>query len=553
MFEIFFLKSQDCDGLRSAYSSLLREVFNPRWIDFSEIDEMISLQENPVLVLDSFESSEFSLLKSKKSLKIFSAFALLSINPRKPKDLLSFKHPHIASTCMKKVSLTFSGISDNSVVSEIRSKTRAMGGIFKPALYAKTTHIVATNWNTEKVKHFRKANKPVMRPGWVFRCWEKREDILDIKELDPQEFTLPVFAGMNICVSGFEQRERIKIKQMVVTNGGNWHSGLLLNQYDADTEYTQSTQIDPNNKTTHLVVASKAGDKYKAAMSDPDVKIVNIDWINKSQLQGIPQMEDDPKYCLRDDNAMNELKRAERERKRKQLQSCSQNSTTSTQDNSLPVLPVKKDIFTIIEKLVFTNKIPSTVVFDGLSFCFCGLGTNYHQNVKKLISRFGGIVYNELVSAVTHVIIGPHMTSRDAYNLNRHEEKYRSISKVSLEWVVECAENGKLCPPYFDDKLEKFLEQISSTQDLPANDAKDVAYARALKRADEFTKEIDLVEKLNQNNNKMNPKSSNSNVKSGFRMGSFSAAAKLKIKSIPKRRESNNLSIPVEWANSSNE
>lgn len=101
---------------------------------------------------------------------------------------------------MKKVFLTFSGILDHSLVSEIRSKTRAMGGIFKPALYAKTTHIVATNWNSEKVKYFRKANKPVMRPEWVFRCWEKREDIVDIQDLDG--FALPVFAGMYICVSG---------------------------------------------------------------------------------------------------------------------------------------------------------------------------------------------------------------------------------------------------------------------------------------------------------------------------------------------------------------
>lgn len=200
LLKIFFLKSPNSDALQSAYNSLSREVFNPCWIDFTEIDKMMSTQNNPILVLDSFESSEFSCLKSKKGLKIFSAFALLSINPRRPWDLTSFKNPRIASVCMKKVSLTCSGITDRSIVAEIRSKTRAMGGIFRPGLYAKTTHIIATHWNSDKVKYFRKTNQRVMRPEWVLRCWEKREDILDIKELD--DFALPVFAGMNICVSG---------------------------------------------------------------------------------------------------------------------------------------------------------------------------------------------------------------------------------------------------------------------------------------------------------------------------------------------------------------
>lgn len=340
---------------------------------------------------------------------------------------------------------------------------------------------------------------------------------------------------------------------MVVSNGGNFQSGLLLNQYDIESEDTLFTQIDNSKKTTHLVVAAKSGDKYKAAMSDPDVKIVNLDWINVSHANGIPQLEDDPKYCLRDYNAVNELKRLERERKKRQLQSCSQNNASSTQDNSLPVLPLKKDVLMNIEKLVYSNKIPSTVVFDGLSFCFCGLSASSHQNVKKLISRLGGIVYNELVSAVTHVIIGPNMTSRDAYNINRHEEKYRSIEKVNLDWVFQCADNGKLFPPCLEEKLQKMLEQITSTQDLPEDDAKEVAYARALKRADEFSKEIDAVEKLNKDINQKNPKSTANKAKSGFRMGSFSTTAKLKIQSAPKRRESTNLSIPVEWASSSHE
>ncbi|XP_015794750.1 DNA topoisomerase 2-binding protein 1-A isoform X2 [Tetranychus urticae] len=440
---------------------------------------------------------------------------------------------------------------NHSVVSEIRRKVRSMGGIFKPALYAKTTHIVASNWNSEKVKYFRKANKPVMRPEWVFKCWEKREEISDLHELD--DLALPVFAGMNFCVSGFNQQDRTRIRKMVENNGGNWQTGLILDRYDFDTEDTQRTQIGPNNKTTHLVVARKAGEKYKAAMSDRDVKIVNIDWINVSQLHGIPQMEDDPKYCLRDENALKELKRLERESKRKQLQGCSQNSATSTQDNSVPILPPKNNVTAAIEKLALTNMISYTCVFDGLSFCFCGLATKYLPHVKKIISRLGGTVYNELVPSVTHVIIGSEITSRDAYNINRHEEKYRRISKVDLNWIEACANHRSLFPSQCDVKLENFIEKIKCTQDLLPSEAKEIAYERALKSADEFVKEIDFAEKLNRNINFNKAKDNNNNnnhtaAKNGSRMGAIPVSPKLEItKDLHSQRGSIMHSIPVEW------
>lgn len=85
-----------------------------------------------------------------------------------------------------------------------------MGAVHKLDLTSDVTHLLVGHTNTPKYKYVAKERPDVivLRPEWVDavrELWIQGED-MDIGALEEQ-YRLPVFSGLRICLTGFEDRE----------------------------------------------------------------------------------------------------------------------------------------------------------------------------------------------------------------------------------------------------------------------------------------------------------------------------------------------------------
>lgn len=85
-----------------------------------------------------------------------------------------------------------------------------MGATPQFDLTADTTHLIVGNTNTEKYKFVARSRTDVivLKPEWieaVRHSWMQGEDT-NIRALEAQ-YNYPVFAGLAICITGFEDSE----------------------------------------------------------------------------------------------------------------------------------------------------------------------------------------------------------------------------------------------------------------------------------------------------------------------------------------------------------
>lgn len=150
-------------------------------------------------------------------------------------------------------------------------KATEMGAITKLDLTSDVTHLIVGNIDTPKYKYIAKERQDikVLRPGWLEKV---RESWLEAEELDvaalEQEYRLPTFYGLQICVTGFDDAdERVGLQQAVNDNGGLY-------------------QGDLTKEVTHLVAAEAKGKKYEYA-GMWHIKRVSIEWIRDSLKRGM--------------------------------------------------------------------------------------------------------------------------------------------------------------------------------------------------------------------------------------------------------------------------
>ncbi|EON70028.1 hypothetical protein W97_09294 [Coniosporium apollinis CBS 100218] len=146
-----------------------------------------------------------------------------------------------------------------------------MGAIHKYDLTSDVTHLIIGNIDTPKYKYVAK-NRPdvkVVTPAWigaVRNSWMEGGDT-DVEALE-NEYRVPTFSGLRICVTGFEDlAQRDHIAKTVVANGAEYHGDLT-------------------KAVTHLIAAVPSGKKYEYARMW-QVTVVSLEWFQESVERGM--------------------------------------------------------------------------------------------------------------------------------------------------------------------------------------------------------------------------------------------------------------------------
>lgn len=98
------------------------------------------------------------------------------------------------------------------IQTELATIASQMGATHKFDLTSDVTHLLVGDINTPKYKFVarERADVTVLKPEWVEtvrQSWMQGEDT-DIRMLEEQ-YKLPTFAGLSICITGFEDSEAL--------------------------------------------------------------------------------------------------------------------------------------------------------------------------------------------------------------------------------------------------------------------------------------------------------------------------------------------------------
>ena len=152
-----------------------------------------------------------------------------------------------------------------------------MGAVFKLDLTSDVTHLIVGSIATPKYRYTAKERPDikVLHPQWieaVNQAWIDGGDDIDVRGLEEQH-RMRCFAGLQICLTGFDdQEERNAISSTVQHQGATYHGDLT-------------------KAVTHLIAAAPKGAKYTHA-KQWNIKVVSLKWLQDSVRRGMAVDED---------------------------------------------------------------------------------------------------------------------------------------------------------------------------------------------------------------------------------------------------------------------
>ncbi|KAL9120359.1 MAG: hypothetical protein Q9187_003085 [Circinaria calcarea] len=146
-----------------------------------------------------------------------------------------------------------------------------MGAVNKLDLTSDVTHLIVGFTDTPKYKYVAKERPDVkcLLPEWIEAVRESwmRGGETEVEALEV-EYRLPTFAGLRVCVTGFEDLVlRKQLEEALKNNGGEYRKDLTKD-------------------VTHLIAHKPEGSKYKAANSW-GIRVVSIEWLHQSLERGM--------------------------------------------------------------------------------------------------------------------------------------------------------------------------------------------------------------------------------------------------------------------------
>ncbi|XP_065798643.1 protein ECT2 isoform X6 [Muntiacus reevesi] len=210
-------------GKQEELIKALKEIKVP-FVKMESVEEFKSLEspefENVFIVMD-FQDSVFNELY-KADCRVIGPPVVL--NCAENGEPLPFSCRPLYCTSMMNLVLCFTGFRKKEELVRLVTLAHHMGGVIRKDFNSKVTHLVANCTQGEKFRVAVSLGTPIMKPEWIYKAWERRNEQDFCASVDDfrNEFKVPPFQDCILSFLGFSDEEKTNMEEMTKMQGGNY-------------------------------------------------------------------------------------------------------------------------------------------------------------------------------------------------------------------------------------------------------------------------------------------------------------------------------------------
>ncbi|XP_068810343.1 protein ECT2 isoform X2 [Struthio camelus] len=208
-------------GKREELLKALEEIKMP-YIKMDTIEELgdsDSPELETVFVVTDFQDSIFNNLYKADCRVVGPPVVLHCAQKGEP---LPFSCRPLYCASMLNLVLCFTGFRKKDELVKLVTLVHHMGGIIRRDFSSKVTHLVANSTQGDKFRIAVSLGTPIMKAEWIYKAWEKRNEI-DFCAADDDfrnQFKVPPFQGCMLSFLGFSDEEKANMEEMTEMQGG---------------------------------------------------------------------------------------------------------------------------------------------------------------------------------------------------------------------------------------------------------------------------------------------------------------------------------------------
>ncbi|ELR60586.1 Protein ECT2 [Bos mutus] len=216
---------ESCPG--KSDEKLIKSIVNMEiklpFVKMESVEEFKSLDspefENVFIVMD-FQDSVFNELY-KADCRVIGPPVVL--NCAEKGEPLPFSCRPLYCTSMMNLVLCFTGFRKKEELARLVTLVHHMGGVIRKDFNSKVTHLVANCTQGEKFRVAVSLGTPIMKPEWIHKAWERRNEQDFCASVDDfrNEFKVPPFQDCILSFLGFSDEEKTNMEEMTKMQGGN--------------------------------------------------------------------------------------------------------------------------------------------------------------------------------------------------------------------------------------------------------------------------------------------------------------------------------------------
>nr|XP_025961558.1 protein ECT2 isoform X4 [Dromaius novaehollandiae] len=204
-------------------SIILMEIKVP-YIKMDTIEELgdsDSPELETVFVVTDFQDSIFNNLCKADCRVVGPPVVLQCAQKGEP---LPFSCRPLYCASMLNLVLCFTGFRKKDELVKLVTLVHHMGGIIRRDFSSKVTHLVANSTQGDKFRIAVSLGTPIMKAEWIYKAWERRNDI-DFCAADDDfrnQFKVPPFQDCMLSFLGFSDEEKANMEEMTEMQGGRY-------------------------------------------------------------------------------------------------------------------------------------------------------------------------------------------------------------------------------------------------------------------------------------------------------------------------------------------
>ncbi|XP_074184108.1 protein ECT2 isoform X2 [Rhinolophus sinicus] len=217
---------ESCPG--KSDEKLIKSVVNMEikvpFVKMESLEEFESLYtpefENVFIVMD-FQDPVLNELYKTDCRVIGPPVVLSCAQKREP---LPFSCRPLYCTSMVNLVLCFTGFRKKEELVRLVTLVHHMGGVVRKYFNSKVTHLVANCTQGEKFRIAVSLGTPIMKPEWIYKAWERRNELDFCASVDDfrNEFKVPPFQDCILSFLGFSDEEKTNMEEMTEMQGGSY-------------------------------------------------------------------------------------------------------------------------------------------------------------------------------------------------------------------------------------------------------------------------------------------------------------------------------------------